>query len=202
MDGDIEALIAAFENSTRREILRRLTYDVSYANELSRMIGVSQQAIIKHLYYLQESRLIRSVGVFHNSSGAARKIYKPTGFSTLIIDYARDFFQIEKIPLAFDDTDEGSATLEKAPADHLFKELRRINSEIEQLNRDRASLIKRKARVIRQLREALSGPLQDSFIRDVLNTYIETLDVTESSRILNLPPVVVTNILRAYGVPV
>jgi len=50
MMDDIDLFISAIENSTRREIIRMLTQlERSYALELSKSIGLSQQAILKQL---------------------------------------------------------------------------------------------------------------------------------------------------------
>jgi DNA-binding transcriptional ArsR family regulator len=49
---------AALANTTRRAILARLARGAATVNELAEPFGVSQQAISKHLAYLERARLI------------------------------------------------------------------------------------------------------------------------------------------------
>jgi Predicted transcriptional regulators len=53
MDEELWSILMALENSTRREMLKTLANYDSYGLELSRMIGVSQQAINKQLDILE-----------------------------------------------------------------------------------------------------------------------------------------------------
>jgi DNA-binding transcriptional ArsR family regulator len=50
---------AALSDPTRREILRRLMPGPSTVNELAEPFSMSQQAVSKHLAYLENARLIR-----------------------------------------------------------------------------------------------------------------------------------------------
>ena len=50
---------AALSDPTRREILRRLMQGPSTVNELAEPFSMSQQAVSKHLAYLENARLIR-----------------------------------------------------------------------------------------------------------------------------------------------
>ena len=81
----------ALENNTRREMLKTLANDDSYALELSKLIGVSQQAINKQLDLLEKLGLISSAGMKISTIGPPRKVYKSSGFSTIIIDYSKNF---------------------------------------------------------------------------------------------------------------
>jgi DNA-binding transcriptional ArsR family regulator len=50
---------AALSDPTRREILQRLMQGPSTVNELAEPFSMSQQAVSKHLAYLQSAKLIR-----------------------------------------------------------------------------------------------------------------------------------------------
>ena len=50
---------AALSDPTRREILRRLMQGSSTVNELAEPFSMSQQAVSKHLAYLENAKLIR-----------------------------------------------------------------------------------------------------------------------------------------------
>lgn len=59
MIGDgVDDFIAALENETRRQIIKRLLETESYALEISRIVGVSQQAIMKHFDILERANLV------------------------------------------------------------------------------------------------------------------------------------------------
>ena len=76
-DSNLDEFVSAILNNTRREILKCLTLDESYALQISRLVGISQQAVIKQLDLLERANLIESVGTFPSELGASRKIYRP-----------------------------------------------------------------------------------------------------------------------------
>jgi DNA-binding transcriptional ArsR family regulator len=53
--------LAALSDPTRREILRRLMPGPSTVNELAAPFSMSQQAVSKHLAYLENAKLIRKM---------------------------------------------------------------------------------------------------------------------------------------------
>lgn len=199
MDEEIEAFIAALENSTRREILRRLTIEESYAMELSRVIGVSQQAVIKHLSLLEQARLISSVGLIPSSSGASRRMYRPQGFSTLIIDYAQNFFDVIRKDIDFDDQMSETTTEDHAK---MISDLISVDRELDNVLETRTRLLKRKDSLIRKIRDSYLHTIDDSMTRDVVNNYIETLDVRKTAERSKLPAFLVEHLLSEEGIPV
>ncbi|EQD78983.1 transcriptional regulator, ArsR family protein, partial [mine drainage metagenome] len=143
-DDRIEALIDAIENSTRREILRELTSFSSYATELSRLVGVSQQAINKHLFLLEKANLIHLVA---DSENGRKKIYIPSGFSSLIIDYSKNFFFVTKKDIYDDaentpDLDEGSS---------LIDQLREVEGRIDSVTNERMKFLRLKDRIMERI---------------------------------------------------
>lgn len=198
MDEGIEEFIAALENGTRREILRRLTIEESYAMELSREIGVSQQAVIKHLSLLEEARLIRSIGLMPSSNGAARRIYQPQGFSSLIIDYARNFFDVTRQDIDFDS--QSSEVTEEDPVS-LIGKLISVDSDLTRILEERASLLKKKDAIIRKIRDTYLNTLDEELTRGVVNNYIETLDVKKTAERSRLPVFLVEHLLAEEGIP-
>jgi DNA-binding transcriptional ArsR family regulator len=54
----LSATLAAFADPTRRLILHRLTEGPLTVNELAKPFRISQQAVSKHLAYLQRAKLI------------------------------------------------------------------------------------------------------------------------------------------------
>ena len=57
---DIEKVLDILGNETRRRILRYLAEEPRYFIQLSKELGVSQQAVLKHLEILQALNLVES----------------------------------------------------------------------------------------------------------------------------------------------
>ena len=196
MDESVDFLISALENETRREILRSLVSDGSYAFQISRSLGISQQAINKQLSFLENARLIIYSGIVPSESGAPRKIYRPTGFSTVIIDYSRNFLDTRKIPLEFPEStgreDEGRANGD------LIHDLKAVNGELENLMEKRTSLIQKKDGILEALNRRMSSQVQDRFSRAILEKYLQYLDEGVVASKLSIPENVVRYVVENY----
>jgi|YelNatPaOPRAMG01_1025707.scaffolds.fasta_scaffold13481_2 predicted transcriptional regulator len=184
-DEDIEDFFEALENNTRREILRRLIRDDTYAFEMSRMIGVSQQAINKQLEMLLRANLISVVGVVPSSSGASRKIYRPTGFSTMVVDYSRNFFEVRRYPIETDQNMKVEINSDRG-AD-LIVHLKNINQKIEEIMLQREKLVKKKDIVLGKLNQKVAELAPDPVTREILTTFLDNLSVKETAQKFGLP---------------
>lgn len=184
-DDEIEGLFEALENNTRREILRRLILDDTYAFEMSRMIGVSQQAINKQLEMLLRANLISVVGVIPSSSGASRKIYRPTGFSTMIVDYSRNFFEVKRYPIEIEH--DGNVDITSDSNLDLLRNLREINGKIENVMAEREKLVKKKDAVLGKLNQKVVSFSSDPMTRDILLTFLDNLSIQETALKFGLP---------------
>ena len=184
-DDEIEGLFEALENNTRREILRRLILDDTYAFEMSRMIGVSQQAINKQLEMLLKANLISVVGVIPSSSGASRKIYRPTGFSTMIVDYSRNFFEVKRYPIEIEHN--GNVDITSDSNLDLLRNLREINGKIENVMAEREKLVKKKDAVLGKLNQKVVSFSSDPMTRDILLTFLDNLSIQETALKFGLP---------------
>lgn len=195
MDDDFDLILSIFENSTRREILRRLVLDDSYALEISRQIGLSQQAINKQMEVLERANLIFSVGREQNPQGASRKIYRPTGFSTLIIDYSRNFIETKRYPL---DIFEKTENYLNDNNESLLNSLREINSRIDELMKNRVSLIRQKDSLIYSITRKIGESVRDNISREILLNYLELLDVEDVSKKLSIPVYYVNDVVSKF----
>ncbi len=140
---DIDVLLSAIENQTRREILKRLVEGRQYALQLAKELRVSQQAIIKHLEVLERSRIIRRTGTERSDMGPPRKMYEIDKSFSIVIDVGPGIFDIRRYEIEADDSQ---------PADGDFGEnLERIEREIRELERRRVELLKMKEKLLKQL---------------------------------------------------
>ncbi|MHB1492588.1 MAG: ArsR/SmtB family transcription factor [Thermoplasmataceae archaeon] len=195
MEDEYDYILSALENTTRREILRRLVLDDSYALEISRKIGISQQAINKQLEVLERANLIFSIGREQNPQGASRKIYRPTGFSTLIIDYSRNFIETKRYPLDFKDKtvsgiDDSSS--------NIMDSLKEVNQRLDELMEKRNSLVRQKDSLIASLTRKVSENFHDDFSEEILLNFIELLDIGAVSRKLSLPEFYVNEVVNKF----
>ncbi len=190
MDDELWEILMALENSTRREMLKTLANDNSYALELSKLIGVSQQAINKQLDLLEKLGLISSAGIKISTIGPPRKVYKSSGFSTIIIDYSKNFMSIKKMDIKYDDNIISGNNSE------LLDKLEDINKNIDNIDKKRNELIKTKDQIIGKLRENLDK--YDEFYRKIINGYIETLDIKAVADNTGLPEEIIEHIISAF----
>jgi len=137
-----DILLQAFENKTRREILKRLIEGDQYAFQLSKDLKLSQQAIMKNLELLEKLNIIECKGLEKSELGAPRKKYKIGDNVFLTIVLTQNMFEIntEKLELEPEDF--------KQSAD-LRDDIEEIDREIEQLNKRLAELISRKNSILK-----------------------------------------------------
>ncbi len=193
---DLDLFLTALENNTRREILKRLIHEESYALEISKWLGVSQQAINKQLELLERAQLISSSGLTPSNSGAPRKIYRPTNFSTIVIDYSRSFFEIKKYELDYKDEemvqDSGKTVRE------LTEELRDVNERLDKMMRERADLLSRKDSITQSINSVVARENLDNLLSTVISNFLETLDEDQVAERLSVSRDVVRIIVSDF----
>ena len=192
---DLDDIISALLNSTRREILKMLTIDDSYALEMSRWLGVSQQAINKQLEMLEKAKLISSAGLVPSSEGASRKIYRPSGFSTITIDYSRNFFEIKRMGL---DYSERKWETSKMDNRDLLEDLVRINRNIDDLMAKRTELLNEKDEILESLHERVSQRATSPIERNILLSYLESMSTEETAVKLGIPVDFVRSVVSRF----
>ncbi len=150
MDDEIDAILRAIENHTRREILRMLVEGRQYALQMAKELKTSQQAVMKHLDVLEERDIIRRAGEERSERGAPRKMYEISKSFSLFIDFGHGIFDIRKYNidnLGIDDVLEEYADLDVGEA------LQKIEEEIKALEIRRVKLIKLKEALIESMLE-------------------------------------------------
>ena len=161
---DLDELLSVLGNPLRREILARLAKETHYPLQLSKELGVSQQAIMKHLLILKKYRLVRICEKKSTSLGPPRKCYEGTGKFSIRIDIGPSDFETRLIPMQ--EKDEGAGQ-DIVGFEGLLDEVRgigppgrrlraykdlvsRLNEEIETLEGRRGSLMAFKQDVLRE----------------------------------------------------
>ncbi|MCL4421314.1 MAG: helix-turn-helix domain-containing protein [Candidatus Thermoplasmatota archaeon] len=195
-DSNLDEFVSAILNNTRREILKCLTLDESYALQISRLVGISQQAVIKQLDLLERANLIESVGTFPSELGASRKIYRPRGFSTLVADYSRNFIDIKKYEIPVNDKKQ--ETTERSDLQELLHSLTKINDDIENLMEMRSKLISEKDQILASLHDFIITSVNDRFARELLLDYVDTLDFKAVSEDNGVPEDYLRSLVKTY----
>lgn len=91
MEQEMENLLLVVANPTRRAILEHLAREPHYALQLAKRIGVSQQAIMKHLAVLEAAAIVGSTEV-PSQEGPPRRYYALKRRFSIRIDVRPDYF--------------------------------------------------------------------------------------------------------------
>ena len=93
---DLDILLSMVENPTRRKILESLVKEPHYPLQLSKELGISQQAVMKNLNMLEKNGMVVSYQV-SSSMGPMRTVYEPNSEFTLVIDMRNGMFSARMI---------------------------------------------------------------------------------------------------------
>jgi ArsR family transcriptional regulator len=122
--------------------------------------------------------------------GPPRKVYRSMGFSTITIDYSRNFMSIKKMDIEYDnDNVEGNNS-------DLVHELDVLNHEINEIDRKRNLMTAKKDMIIGKLKEKASG--YDNFYRKIIYEYLETMDSSIVSQNTGVPAEMVERIINDF----
>jgi len=93
---DIDKALTLLQNKLRRQILERLVREPHYPMQLAEILGVSHQAIVKHLRALEKGDFVTKLKVPSEKGGPARTIYTVQQSISLRIDLGPDLFMCEQ----------------------------------------------------------------------------------------------------------
>lgn len=209
---DLGELLAVLGNPLRRQILARIAKENHYPLQLSKELGVSQQAIMKNLLILKRYGLVRICEKKSTSLGPPRKCYEGTGQFSIRIDLGPSDFETRLIPRQEKQAREAPGVAEfedlffesREIADagrrlRAYKDLvSKLNDEVEQLERRRVSLIALKQDILREASTEISGMSQDYHERRLLYMLTERpgMPLDEIARMMNLQREVLARMYR------
>lgn len=169
-------ILNMISNPTRRRILESLTKEPSYPLQLSKEIGVSQQAIMKNLELLERNGMVIGHQV-SSAMGPMKVVYEPTTEFTVVIDMRRSMFSA-------DVTDESGSEDDVAPItetiDELRSEISRIDKEVEELERQRSALIRKRQNMISWAMSQLDDEGFTSLHKSLMYQMLNNPDVPEA----------------------
>ncbi|MDR3074447.1 MAG: helix-turn-helix domain-containing protein [Candidatus Methanoplasma sp.] len=169
---DIDTILSVVENPTRRRILTALVREPHYPLQLSKELGVSQQAIMKNLDILEKSRLVegrRETG----HRGPDKIVYRPAAEFTLTVDMRDGMFRATLSKPEENDTTSGNSDKDLRGIRESLSEIDRQISEFEEL---RSAMIRRRNVMIRSFMESPAAEDLDYLGRSLLYTMLNYPD--------------------------
>ena len=174
---DLDVLLSMIENPTRRKILESLVKMPRYPLQLSKELGISQQAVMKNLSVLEKNGMVVSYRE-SSSIGPERTVYEPNSEFTLIVDMRNGMFSARMV--------EPKGERKDVDVDNL-KEMRSkvidIDNELEQLEKRYSELMREKESIIASVISKQDGYAQKSLAYEILDAPKKTVD--ELSKDLN-----------------
>jgi len=186
---DLDVLLTVIENPTRRRILEALVREPHYPLQLSKELGMSQQAIMKHLKVLEDTCLVRSYPQESDQGGPTRKRYVPTTKFTIIVDFGPGLFSTAFIKMAMEAMSgpdpEGEVDLEPVDLSEiggkvrmLRDTIRGLDQELEALQVRRAELIEMKEDALEEAGTLVENSIGDYQVRRVVYSFVQRPDMS------------------------
>ena len=189
-------------NSTRRRILESLTNEPKYFIQLSKEIGVSQQAVLKHLFLLENFGLIESFKAKSNLAAPDRKYFQLNRSVYLSIGITGNSMEIKmenikgpnkirsKNNMAIESKDV-SIKKDKEITDILKNtkhKLELLAKRMQELEDEKIHLLKEKQQILEITHQVIRESLKEDLARRILYSNLisrEITDIEELSEILN-----------------
>jgi len=180
---ELDAVLRVLSSPTRREILSRLVTETHYPLQLSRELGVSQQAIMKHMKVLEEAGLVRGVAEPSDQGGPPRTAFKLTSSLTIAIDLGPSLFSAQMEVHEDGGRNDGkrAGAVPEGPREALAMRLAEVSREISDIGREvahldhrRAELVERKMRLLDDAHKVISAMTDEYLSRRILYWVTET----------------------------
>ncbi len=193
MENNIDIILDAIENRTRREIIKRLILRDQYPLQLAKDLRVSQQAIMKHLEILEKSNIVKLKGMEKSDQGPQRKVYEINQSFLLTISLTPNFFEIRKV-----DVKENENKLENEDLDYLIGKLRETENKIREIEKELVELVELKDSIVSKINETIGKKIKNEMERNVLISYLSSLDIEKVSEETNVPEYLIKTMIDKF----
>ncbi len=170
MVGFDEAL-SILENSIRRQILKLLVKEPHYPLQISELINVSQQAVIKHLKVLEKADFVESQMVASEKGGPPKKMYKVDQSFSIRLDLGPDLFRAEhrkmprggamklseKLPNDLNNVIKKMGTKRKLEISEAIEALGELDAALEKIDDQRDAIIAMQQQVKKKVSSSVSN---------------------------------------------
>jgi Predicted transcriptional regulators len=169
---DIDTILSIVENPTRRRILQALVREPHYPLQLSKELGISQQAVMKNLEIMEKEGLIS--GKKENSNkGPERIVYRPTSEFTITIDMRNGMFRTRMILPRSDNLETDDK--KNVNLDEMRANISMLDERIKDLDLMRSEFIDQRDRMIQRFMENASE-VTDYELRTLLYDMLDEPD--------------------------
>ncbi len=193
---DLDILLSMVENPTRRKILESLVKEPHYPLQLSKELGISQQAVMKNLNMLEKNGMVVSYQV-SSSMGPMRTVYEPNSEFTLVIDMRNGMFSARMIEPS-EDEKEGFDDVKMESLKKTRQTISEIDQKIEELNKERSKLIREREQVMASALSSLNGTgcgyMHRNLMYEILNEPDRSME--QLSEDLDVHPEVVKGLIN------
>ena len=193
---DLDILLSMVENPTRRKILESLVREPHYPLQLSKELGISQQAVMKNLNMLEKNGMVMSYQV-SSSMGPMRTVYEPNSEFTLVIDMRNGMFSARMIEPSKEE-EEGFDDVKMESLKKTRQDISEIDRKIEELNKERSKLIREREKVMATamstINDAGCGYAHRNLMYEILNEPDRSME--QLSEDLNARPDVVKDLIN------
>ena len=199
---EIGELLDLLGNNTRRRILESLTNEPKYFIQLSKEIGVSQQAVLKHLFLLENFGLIESFKAKSNLAAPDRKYFQLNRSVHLSIGITGNSMEIKMVNIKGPnkirsknnmaiESKEVSIKKDKEITDILKNtkhKLELLAKRMQELEDEKIHLLKEKQHILEITHQVIRESLEEDLARRILYSNLisrEITDIEKLSEILN-----------------
>ena len=193
---DLDILLSMVENPTRRKILESLVREPHYPLQLSKELGISQQAVMKNLNMLEKNGMVMSYQV-SSSMGPMRTVYEPSSEFTLVIDMRNGMFSARMMEPSKEEN-EGFDNVKMESLKKARQSISEIDEKIEELNKERSKLIREREKIIGSAVSDLNGTgcgyAHRNLMYEILNEPDRSME--QLSEDLNVRPDVVKDLIN------
>jgi ArsR family transcriptional regulator len=200
----LDELLSVIENPARRKILEALVREPHYPLQLSKELGMSQQAIMKHLKVLESYGLVSSYEEASDLGGPTRNKYYPTLNFTIVVDLGPNLFNAELLTRGpAGAVSSEPEDLDREHMDARVKELREriaeIDGKLDDLQRQREELIEEKEQTMDEVVRLTAGQ-PDYQLRRIMYEFISRpeLGPGELAKALSIRDDVVMRYLKEW----
>ena len=194
---DLDILLSMVENPTRRKILESLVREPHYPLQLSKELGISQQAVMKNLNMLEKNGMVVSYQV-SSSMGPMRTVYEPNSEFTLVIDMRNGMFSARMIEPSKEEEEVDFDDVKMESLKKTRQTISEIDDKIEELNRERSKLIREREKVMASAMSNLNdtdcGYAHRNLMYEILNEPDRSME--QLSEDLNARPEVVKDLIN------
>jgi len=152
---DFDEAVTILENRARRSILQHLVKEPHYPLQLSELLEISQQAVMKHIKVLEKAGFIEADIVPSEKGGPPKKMYKVNQSFSLRLDLGPELFKAEhriipsggpmrlsnKLPNELNSVIDSLGTRRELSMSEAMNLLTDIDSALEKIDQQRDAII-------------------------------------------------------------